>query len=437
MFKAQVLRRSFSVFNRVPTSRIVQSAARHGHESVTIHRVRIRKPFLSRQRLVGALTIATATYGLGQYLGIEVEIEEGDAEEHRKPGRWKKQVRKQDGTLDEVDDQDANKEEDADQHKEHGDQHEEDEDEEEYDDAILFLPTGLSRTKPRTFYRGSDPEWQEFKKLSQDRARVERVRQELVNIIRKACSTPAYQAKIGNIDHKKGRAWIDFRYPDSPPPEYERPGYELTEDLEWRKTTRDVDPVHHAKVNRLLFPANVAGALYRDTKRKVERSWNHITAQMGWAEKIEGPTIQQVIQNAGNATPPASPAAPSPVAAHPSPFGTALPGATQQSAGQSSPPAAGTDRDLAGIALPNPQALTLDLGQFRQEFTKTHIKEASLVTIPRGSFGVHALIEVCGSKARLTFNVIAIYDPKAGRYIGMNATVWNQVANRQSPRGGP
>jgi len=53
----------------------------------------------------------------------------------------------------------------------------EDEDEDEdYDDTLLFLPTGLSRPRPKTFYRGSDPEWQEFRKLASDRPRAEKIR---------------------------------------------------------------------------------------------------------------------------------------------------------------------------------------------------------------------------------------------------------------------
>jgi hypothetical protein len=164
MFKAQVLRRSFSVFNRVPTARIVRSAARDGHERIVIQRVRIQRPFFSRQRLVGAVAITAAIYGLGQYLGLEVAIEEEEVEGKHEPGRWKKQVRKEDGSLGEVDDEEANQGE------------EEDEEEEEYDDAILFLPTGFSRKKPATFYKGSDPEWQEFVRVARDRKRVARIR---------------------------------------------------------------------------------------------------------------------------------------------------------------------------------------------------------------------------------------------------------------------
>jgi hypothetical protein len=48
MLKAQVLRRHFSLFNRVPYSQIARSVARDGHESVTIHRIRIGRPVFSR-----------------------------------------------------------------------------------------------------------------------------------------------------------------------------------------------------------------------------------------------------------------------------------------------------------------------------------------------------------------------------------------------------
>ncbi|KAH6638359.1 hypothetical protein C7974DRAFT_391416 [Boeremia exigua] len=424
MFKAQVLRRSFSVFNRVPTSRIVQSAARDGHESITIHRVRIQKPFLSKQRLVGAVAIATATYGLGQYLGLEVEIEEREVED-KKPGRWKKQVRKEDGTLEEVDDEEANEIGEAEE------EDEEDEDEEEYDEAVLFFPTGLSRRKPTTLYKGSDPEWQEFKKVSQDKARVERIRQNLVDLVRTAFSAPAYAAKIGEVDHKKGRVWIEFKFPPGPPPEYERPGYELTEDLEWRKTTRDVEPVHHHRLHKLLRPSAAAGALYEDTKRKAERTWNDIAVYIGWAEKTEH--LTQMTQQVATPSPSTGSAASSATAATASPFGPSLPAATQQPTSPSSSSAAGSEKEVS-FALPDPKALTLDLGQFRQDFQKAN--RIVVQNVPRGAFGVHALVEVHGSKARLTLNVVGVYDPKISQYVGFSIHVWNMTPHRQWPGGG-
>jgi hypothetical protein len=43
MFKAQTFRRSFSLFRRIPTSKLLRSAAHDGHETVQVQRVRIKK----------------------------------------------------------------------------------------------------------------------------------------------------------------------------------------------------------------------------------------------------------------------------------------------------------------------------------------------------------------------------------------------------------
>jgi hypothetical protein len=101
-------------------------------------------------RLVGAVAVSAAIYGLGQYLSIEVEVQE--EENTTRPAAGQDDGWQQVGPG--VDD----------------------EDEEEYDDALLFLPTGFSRPRPKTYYRGSDPEWQAFKKLSQDVPRIKKIR---------------------------------------------------------------------------------------------------------------------------------------------------------------------------------------------------------------------------------------------------------------------
>lgn len=52
-----------------------------------------------------------------------------------------------------------------------------DEDYEDDEDAI-FIPLGWARQLPRSYYKGTDPEWQEFIKFARDRKRGERVRRE-------------------------------------------------------------------------------------------------------------------------------------------------------------------------------------------------------------------------------------------------------------------
>ncbi|KAJ4372220.1 hypothetical protein N0V83_003994 [Neocucurbitaria cava] len=436
MFKPQVLRRNFSLFNRVPYSRIVRSAARDGHETFTIQRVHIRKPFLSKSRLVGAVAIAGATYGLGRYLGLEVEIEEVE-EEQQKSTRSIDQVSGDDEHYQPA--EDFNNEEESD---------------DEYDDALIFLPTGFSRPRPRTYYKGSDPEWKEFRKLALDRPRVEKIRGiahaatggitstngcvgQLVGMIRDlVAKDPKNVLMLGKIDKSKGKVWIEFQFPDGPPLEYERPGIELTEDLEWRKATRPVEDIHHIHLKRLLFPTEAATALYQDTKRKAELIWRGFKAYIGWEEKYEPETVQQLVQRIGaspsSTSPPAKPM--KPAVPNPSPV-TPATDTQQPSVSPSVAPADGPAKDV-GFVLPDPKKLTLDLSQFRQDFRKSFGQLP--MQVPRGSVIVRGLIEVYGERARLTLNVVAVYDPKSGRYTGVRAHLFNHlIPHRQHPKGGP
>lgn len=96
------------------------------------------------RRLVGAVAVGAAFYGVSRYVSISVEVEEVNE------GGWTTVGR-------EADDEDGD-------------------DDEEYDDAILFIPTGFSRLQPKRYWKGSDPEWQQFKQLATDRPRVDKIR---------------------------------------------------------------------------------------------------------------------------------------------------------------------------------------------------------------------------------------------------------------------
>jgi hypothetical protein len=43
------------------------------------------------------------------------------------------------------------------------------------DENSLFIPLTWAKKLPRTFYKGSDPEWQEFVKVSKDKARHKKI----------------------------------------------------------------------------------------------------------------------------------------------------------------------------------------------------------------------------------------------------------------------
>jgi hypothetical protein len=256
---------------------------------------------------------------------------------------------------------------------------------------------------------------------------------ELVVLIRSiAKQSPSWKARIGTIDTSKGKTWIEIKFPDGPPLEYERPGVELTEDMEWRKTTRPVEVVHHQRLNKVLFPTEVSTALYHDTKHKVQLSWQAFRAYLGLSQTSESETVQSVIQQAFSKSP--SPSSPG-VASNPaatSPSASAAPDSKEATDAAST--LSSQVKEL-GFALPDPKKLTLDLTNFRKDFRK-YAKPSGL-SLPRGSFIVLGMVEVYGDRARITLNVVAAYDPKQGRYVSLTAGIWNIVPHGQSPKGGP
>lgn len=420
MFRAQVLRRNLSLFNRVPHSHLVRSAARNNHENVTIQRFRIQRPVFSRSRLVGTLIVTLAFHGLIRYLEVEVDVQVvSEAERKSRPG----------GPNDEKAWPQVGQE-----------VHDGDEEEaEEVDNALLFLPTGLPRPAPKTFYKGSDPEWQEFKRIAADKGRAEKIRVELVAMVRSlVASMPQWEAKIGKVDQTKGSAWVEVMFPDCPPNGYERPGIALTDELKWVKVVRPVEQEDHHRLHRILKPTGAANAVSQDVQRRASRFLKDFKAYFGWDEKTTAtsvplglPPIPINILSPSSRAAASSDATPNPSATS-SPPDTAHQSTTSASA---SPAPVGAPSSTLKFLLPDPKTLRMDLAHFRRDLAKG--TKPSTLQSPRGSFYVKGIIEVHGSRARVTFNTTAVYDPKQGKYIAMNVGIFNFKEHRQSPKGGP
>jgi hypothetical protein len=322
-----------------------------------------------------------------------------------------------------------------------------DDDEQEESEAILFLPTGFSRAKPRQFYKGSDPEWQEFVRIAPDRQRIERIRGELVGMIRDiAMKSPQYVLRLGKIDPAAGTSWIEFSFPDGPPLEFERPGLELTDELTLRKSSRPVNEVSHLRLTNILFPTAVANSLYADSKKKLGRTWVDFKVYMGWEQpKKSMSQLQQMLASLPPNHPPFSPQATASTTTSPASPTTPPPtgGALQPSSSEkeSTPSTnAGSDptyHDRFGLALPKPTATILDLSTFRNTFSKEHRKNMMKMQPPRGTFMVSGLVEIIGDRARMTLDVAAAYDPKMGKFVMLQAKLRTMTPYRQDPKGGP
>ncbi|KAF2869524.1 hypothetical protein BDV95DRAFT_577595 [Massariosphaeria phaeospora] len=417
MFKAQVLRRNFSLFNRVPTSRIIQAAARDGHETFHIQRVRIKKPFFRRSRLVGLAFCVAGYSALQRALDGEEEAER-DQNHANRPQR-------RDSSGGEIKNDDEEQEQD-----------------EEDEDVLLFLPTGLSRPRPQTYYKGSDPEWQEFIRIAPDRKRMDRLRAELVFMARDAVSkSPAYRLRLGKVNMTTGVAWLETKFPDGPPVEFERPGIEITEELTARWSTRPVNEIHHRRLSNILVPTAAANSLYGDTRVKVSRKWRELKRYVGWDVKPQSTAPWTLVTGVPD-SPSTGSHSPRAATAN-SPAGSPLaPSTTNDHQAQSAPPTPSSQKESTPALSSSPDApkriniVLPNLSFFRRSFQKQYHPLRDMQP-PRGTFIMHGLIEIIGTKARMTVDVAAVYDPKTARYIMLTAKMRSLTDLKQVPKGGP
>jgi hypothetical protein len=335
--------------------------------------------------------------------------------------------------------------------REEGEEEEEDDDE---DHILLVIPTGLSRPKPRTFYKGSDPEWQSFKSISQDRERCKRIRDELAQLIRKALAKhPSFRSRLGEIDTSKGSMWLKIIFPDGPPLEYERPGIAILDDLSVQRAAIDVDVAHHDRIHHTLFPADIARSLYLQAKVKAAKPWLDFRSAIGWP--VDSSEKKRLLGL--NRPPPAllpdgskAPGSASPSTTGPLTASSAAttpqqqPEATSASSAAlpqpSSTQAAGNDSlERVLLSLPPPDDLMLDLSTFRSTFLHRKSQRQSAFTLepPRGAFVVRGLVDVVGRRAAATLDVTGHYDPNAGKYVAVSIIIREIQDMRQRPKGGP
>jgi hypothetical protein len=130
----QHLRRPLNTFANFRRRRLIQP-----NEAVRSHTVRFLPPPFTARQLVSFVLYTTCLTGYVWYFFPAVEVE-----------------------VQIVDDTDRG---DDDQH--HHDEF--------ADEDSFFIPLTWSKKLPRSFYKGSDPEWQEFVKISKDKPRHKKI----------------------------------------------------------------------------------------------------------------------------------------------------------------------------------------------------------------------------------------------------------------------
>lgn len=385
--------------------------------------MRFKEPWFTWKKTITWAVYISLPYAYWQYVNqfIDIHIEEIEVEEEQathKQGEWETQ--------------------------------EEDSEEDEFaEEDNTFIPMTWPTKLPRTFYKGSDPEWQEFVKIAKDKPRHKKLQDELVAVVfNGAKQHPRVAMSIGK-DLKVGRYWLEISFPDGPPQEYVRSGIEIGDDfIAW--SPQKLSPENHFRLTRALWPKATFDGVYNTAMIFTGIQFRRLKQALGWEEvnpasveeRFKVALEQMEAKKAGKGR------GGSPVGGNPQPSPEGTPGSlvsvsSAANEAQSSPRAS-EDRSALPwmLSMPLPASEDLvnptDVQIAKSVFVHSLMKNwnPKKMEPPRGSFVVQGLVEIKGSKGKIMFDVQSCYDPKESKFVSVNAGMRSTKLWNQSPKGG-
>jgi len=385
--------------------------------------VRFKEPWFTWKKTITWAVYISLPYAYWQYVNqfIDIHIEEIEVEEEQathKQGEWETQE-------------------------------EESEEDEFAEEDNTFIPMTWPTKLPRTFYKGSDPEWQEFVKIAKDKPRHKKLQDELVAVVfNGAKQHPRVAMSIGK-DLKVGRYWLEISFPDGPPQEYVRSGIEIGDDfIAW--SPQKLSPENHFRLTRALWPKATFDGVYNTAMIFTGIQYRRLKQALGWEEvnpasveeRFKVALEQMEAKKAGKGR------GGSPVGGNPQPSPEGTPGSlvsvsSAANEAQSSPRAS-EDRSALPwmLSMPLPASEDLvnptDVQIAKSVFVHSLMKNwnPKKMEPPRGSFVVQGLVEIKGSKGKIMFDVQSCYDPKESKFVSVNAGMRSTKLWNQSPKGG-
>ncbi|KAI9934389.1 hypothetical protein MW887_000003 [Aspergillus wentii] len=149
--------------------------------------------------------------------------------------------------------------------------------EESDDEDVTFIPLGWPRLREAEFYAASDPEWQQFIKISQDRQKLQSLRDELATLALGNASRSTLLSHMLGGPLTIAGFWLVHHFPSRSPPEYGRPGLEIGDNY-ISLVSRRMSSEESDRLRRFMCPIFVALAI-NDAflvfmKRKLSRFQN-------------------------------------------------------------------------------------------------------------------------------------------------------------------
>ncbi|KAK4997044.1 hypothetical protein LTR66_003470 [Elasticomyces elasticus] len=393
-------------------SRRAQTRWLRSQEDVTVHSVKFQKPpFWTTKRLATFALYNSAFLAYWYYVlpSVDIEIDEEEAAKAEEELK-----NKTDAELDQ--------------------------------EESLFIPMTWATKMPKTFYKGSDPEWQMFLKIAQDKKKLAEMRTQLTDIVfQGATSHPALAIHLGK-DAAIGKHWLDHTFPDGPPQEHVRSGVEVGETfIAW--TSKPVPPETQQRLDRALWPTAAFNSLYATTRVMARMQWQKMKEMIGMGgdgkgspeeqyrhalqmiqaqqQRRQGVGRTQTNTGASSTTETTTTGAPD---ASSSPKPSISPSKSNSNAipWLIKPPIPSTSDSSVPIAL----------HVFTHTLSRNWSPAQTKTEPPRGCVVVSGLVEIRGERSRCLFDVTGFWDPQKNKYEHVTASLRNLKRHRQRPKGG-
>ncbi|KAI0895321.1 hypothetical protein F4806DRAFT_496887 [Annulohypoxylon nitens] len=320
-----------------------------------------------------------------------------------------------------------------------------DDDEDDIFDWFFPIPftTRVVESPP---YRGSDPEWQAFIRVNNDRELLRSIQDSLAALVVKTATRSSILVQRCGKDMSLNKYWLNIVYPARPPPTFVQKGISIGEEV--AITEEPIDTTAALWVRRALYPYPVTVSLWSFAGALVKQNALHVAKAFGYNPDPESsPSFQQTIEDVQQRI--QKPIArPNPKASN-SPLSTKAEHRKAQEASDSSSdstspvekrpagssptpespaasPASGVSRPIpviSGVESNKPRNVKDIYGientqehtkgpwmAFKQKFGQTWRPMQGLP--PRGSIYVNGLVEITTPRAFITVDASAFWDPR-------------------------
>ncbi|KAF2403717.1 hypothetical protein EJ06DRAFT_527321 [Trichodelitschia bisporula] len=407
MFKRSVLRGFTAPRTLQPRLRAIHRHAPSGTQ-FTLYRVRFQKPAILTWRRVAIASL----YGVPAYIGFSYGLPlifGTDLEE--------RETLTEDGFVDV------------------------EETEEEDTDDVLFIPLGWPKLREKTFYKGSDPEWQEFIKFSRNREKHKDVAQRLTAITRNMYARhPNSRQIFGSVNLRAGRFWLDMRFPAGPPRDYEVNGIGITDDAIFFGT-KTISQEDYRRMRSSFIPSAALSASWATAKNqfslqasRMKSFFESAVRQTAGTDTNDGASRTVEPQQSSMTRGAASASAP-----HRRGTPVAEKGGVTTPAADTAHSRTGTQQSKPdGAKIPDfPSQQPGGTGSVLSTFVKalSNDRRRARMDPPRGTVVITGLVEVVGTKAKVIVDVFAAYDPVSDEYVNCHWAIKSVVPRTQSPRG--